>query len=58
MEVHTGRSQSAAAFVQGQAALSMELLTMTSAGVVFAVCGFDESPTLNDLYQCSSPAAK
>jgi hypothetical protein len=57
MEVHTGRSQSAAAFVQGQATLSMELLT-TSSGVVFAVCGLDESPTLNDLYQCSSLAAK
>jgi hypothetical protein len=31
---------------------------MTDAVVVSAVCGSDEYTTLNDLYQCSSPAAK
>jgi hypothetical protein len=38
--------------------LSVELLTMGAAGVVFAVCGSDECTTLTDLYQCSSLAAK
>jgi hypothetical protein len=31
---------------------------MEAAGVVFAVGGFDECTTLNDLYQCSSLAAE
>jgi len=31
---------------------------MVEAGVVSAVCGSDECTTLNDLYQCSSLAAK
>ena len=57
MEVHTGRSQSAATLVQGKT-LSLELLTMSDAGVVFAVCGSNECTTLNDLYQRSSLAAK
>jgi hypothetical protein len=34
------------------------LLTMIVAGAVFAVCDSDECTTLNDLYQCSSLAAK
>jgi hypothetical protein len=38
--------------------LSLELLTMTDAGVVSAFCGSDECTTLNDRYQCSSLAAR